>query len=127
MSFLAIAGAIIATVVTYLRLVFSDALAREALTRPRAWPASSSLPWAADWYSTVSLRRFETTASWQCVDRQFYGIAQRLYAATPPSWRPLYFRYMGVVGVAAGGAAGEIAKVSHTFQPAGRFSLANSP
>src|SRR5207248_11670430 len=31
------------------------------------------------------------------------------------------------VGVASVGAAGEIANVSHVFQPAGRFSWSNSP
>ena len=38
-----------------------------------------------------------------------------------------YLRYMGVVGIAAGGAAGEIAKVSHAFTPDALLRASNSP
>ena len=50
-----------------------------------------------------------------------------IFSFSDRDWRPLYFRYMGVVGVAAGGAAGEIAKVSHTLKPCGRSRASNSP
>jgi HK97 family phage major capsid protein len=38
-----------------------------------------------------------------------------------------YFRYMGVVDTAAGGAAGEITKVSHALTPDARLRASNSP
>ena len=38
-----------------------------------------------------------------------------------------YFVTRCRVGVASMGAAGEIANVSHAFQPAGRFAWSNSP
>ena len=38
-----------------------------------------------------------------------------------------YFVNVGLDGVGGVGAAGEIWNVSQTFQPAGRFALANSP
>ena len=38
-----------------------------------------------------------------------------------------YFVNMGLEGIGGVAAAGEILNVSQTFQPAGRFSLANSP
>jgi hypothetical protein len=38
-----------------------------------------------------------------------------------------YFVILGFVGVGGVGAAGETLNVSQRFQPAGRFSLANSP
>lgn len=43
-------------------------------------------------------------------------------------WRlRAYFVILGLVGVGGVAAAGERLNVSQTFQPAGRFSLANSP
>ena len=41
--------------------------------------------------------------------------------------RRLYFVNIGFVGVGGVAAAGERLNVSQRFQPAGRFSLANSP
>ena len=38
-----------------------------------------------------------------------------------------YFVNIGLVGACGGAAAGERLKVSQRFQPAARFSLANSP
>jgi hypothetical protein len=41
--------------------------------------------------------------------------------------RCFYFVNIGLVGVGGVAAAGETLNVSQRFQPAGRFSLANSP
>jgi hypothetical protein len=45
-----------------------------------------------------------------------------------PDWQSrFYFVNTGLVGAGGGVAAGERLNVSQRFQPAGRFSLANSP
>src|SRR5262249_50545187 len=73
----------------------------------------------------TSQRRALGRAHDQTHAAQNTALASSRLSATHAAERS-YFVNIGFGGAAVGGA-GDIAKVSHTFQPSGRWALSNSP